>query len=365
MWNGQVLRDEVETLAERLQKPGAPRGVVASFPVSGEFGFAQGFDAFDEGSTRADRWSPRRRGTPSESDLLLRSADDHRCAPSAMVDRLGRGGARGHGQFLWVHYFDAHGPYGEGSGRDLHAGRRGPPVIVGRADAVQNSSPGSARGLRRRPQLLDQQLDRLLDRLGDRRGPLPDPRGDRLRPRRELRRGGGDRPRKAIDRGADPGAPPHPLAPRLARRAPAGCRIAGRGGDAGGPVGGPHGVARVVERPRPDRRRAGPAAVQRRPDAAGGDGHAPHFPEREGRGGAHRRHRAHLPRHRFFAVDASGRVVRGNAEQVEAEGGGCSAADRRRYQRRFRAFERELERSAVAAPTDEDLETLRALGYLH
>ena len=72
-----------------------------------------------------------------------------------------------------------------------------------------------------------------------------------------------------------------------------------------------------------------------------------------------------MPRHRFFAVDASGRVVRGNAEQVEAEGGWISAADRRRYQRRFRAFERELERSAVAAPTDEDLETLRALGYLH
>ena len=54
--NGQVLRDEVETLAELLHDHGwATSAVVASFPVAAKFGFGQGFDAFDDRFSESPR----------------------------------------------------------------------------------------------------------------------------------------------------------------------------------------------------------------------------------------------------------------------------------------------------------------------
>lgn len=47
--NGQILRADFTTVAERLQGEGfATGGIVASFPLAGRFGFAQGFDDFTE-----------------------------------------------------------------------------------------------------------------------------------------------------------------------------------------------------------------------------------------------------------------------------------------------------------------------------
>jgi hypothetical protein len=127
--NGLVLPDELTTVAERLGALGyESAAVVASTPLHRRFGFAQGFDHFvDEFSEDA---RPRLGGAPEDPDEEFYS-DAESVTRSAL--RL-LGAMRAPRQFLWVHYFDAHAPYGDaGDGESIRiqalnrALRRGDP----------------------------------------------------------------------------------------------------------------------------------------------------------------------------------------------------------------------------------------------
>jgi arylsulfatase A-like enzyme len=111
--NGMVLDAKRTTLAERLHAAGwETSAVVASFPLAGKLGFAQGFaryrDTFDENALRT--WEGMPVGddafyslSPSVSDQALAALDE----------------ARGERQFFFFHWFDAHAPYGDDDGKDV------------------------------------------------------------------------------------------------------------------------------------------------------------------------------------------------------------------------------------------------------
>ncbi|MAB79052.1 MAG: hypothetical protein CMJ89_06820 [Planctomycetes bacterium] len=94
-----VLPSEAETLAERARKRGMQTAaVVAAVVLQDEFGLAQGFDVYMQPEARAsvDADSPvSRPGSEVADDAIawLRARDPERPF------------------FLWVHFFDAHGPY--------------------------------------------------------------------------------------------------------------------------------------------------------------------------------------------------------------------------------------------------------------
>lgn len=106
--NGTVLAPRYETLAERLRTAGYRTGaVVASFPLAPRFGFAQGFDRyvaeFDVG-VEFGEWE-QMEIDPNHFYSLADAVTDRALA---LLDELG--GSR---QFLWLHYFDPHDPYGD------------------------------------------------------------------------------------------------------------------------------------------------------------------------------------------------------------------------------------------------------------
>jgi arylsulfatase A-like enzyme len=157
--NGMVLDDATLTLAEELDQAGWWTGaVVASFPLHSRFGYAQGFDdfrdAFSAGNRRRDWndveiedgafWTPGAEITPTALELL-----DH---------------AEGQRQFLWVHYFDAHAPYGDSQGWRVQ--------VAQLTDAARERSPGLNDLIRQAREAydadvghIDRQLGQLLDRL--------------------------------------------------------------------------------------------------------------------------------------------------------------------------------------------------------
>ena len=94
--NGFPLREEVETLAERLFASGWDTlGVVAASVVSQKMGMAQGFRLFD-GETRTDmgpRMEDRGDRVTRRALSLLEQRDPERPL------------------FAWFHYYDAHSPY--------------------------------------------------------------------------------------------------------------------------------------------------------------------------------------------------------------------------------------------------------------
>ncbi len=115
--NGMVLSADERTLAERLAASGWDnRAVVASFPVHSKFGYAQGFADFRDGfSFERKRQMPETwLGTTTEgehfSSIASAVTDDALDALDSM---------QGERQFLWVHYFDAHSPYGDLEERPL------------------------------------------------------------------------------------------------------------------------------------------------------------------------------------------------------------------------------------------------------
>jgi arylsulfatase A-like enzyme len=156
--NGQVLADPVETVAEALRAAGwSTAAAVASFPLHHQFGFAQGFERYDddfqvdfEAATWNDRVVPRNRfynlaGTMTDKaiDLLAKME-----LPQ---------------QFLWVHYFDPHAPYGKLDGEDLRptsvfgAAQRGEPV----APVLQKLRKAYDRDVT----TMDREIERLLHQL--------------------------------------------------------------------------------------------------------------------------------------------------------------------------------------------------------
>jgi arylsulfatase A-like enzyme len=117
--NGSALADRHETLAERLRAAGwQTAAVVASFPLERRFGFAQGFDHYEQEFRHAlviERWH----GEEVEGQRFYGLS-------GAVVKRaLARLAALdGDRQFLWVHLFDPHEPYGDAApGGALHLGQ--------------------------------------------------------------------------------------------------------------------------------------------------------------------------------------------------------------------------------------------------
>jgi len=107
--NGHVLPSSASTLAEILKGAGYETAAfVSAFPVKGRFGFAQGFDVYDDDFTGADS-SFRDAGMtmPGEKGNCDRRA--HETTKKALEWLRGREGDRPF--FLWVHTYDPHFPY--------------------------------------------------------------------------------------------------------------------------------------------------------------------------------------------------------------------------------------------------------------
>lgn len=111
--NGCVLSPEHETIVEKLKARGFATGaVVSSFPVHSKFGLAQGFDAYDDDFTFErkkikDEWL----GVETTGEYFYSVSSDITDKALATLDKLGE--ADDASQFLWVHYFDPHDPYGD------------------------------------------------------------------------------------------------------------------------------------------------------------------------------------------------------------------------------------------------------------
>lgn len=103
-----VLPEHVTTLAELMKGAGRATGAaVGSFPVTREFGLAQGFDYFNDHITVAEEDFRGRRQVPSRgvffderpapwvNDAILPWLDEHMDQPF----------------FAWIHYWDPHQPH--------------------------------------------------------------------------------------------------------------------------------------------------------------------------------------------------------------------------------------------------------------
>ena len=111
--NGLVLGEQHETLAEQLSAAGFDTSaVVASFPLHPRFGLTQGFAhvraEFDQGRReKTHTWE----GVDADWDRFHSLCDTTTREALAAVDELS-----GDRQFLWVHYYDPHSPYGDSAG---------------------------------------------------------------------------------------------------------------------------------------------------------------------------------------------------------------------------------------------------------
>jgi hypothetical protein len=112
--NGIVLADELRTVAEEMGASGFRTGaVVASFPLERRFGFAQGFDSYDDALSLdigLANWSSEQIYDRRFYSLAEEVTD----RAIALFDSLG-----GERQFIWIHYFDPHDPYGDTVGEGL------------------------------------------------------------------------------------------------------------------------------------------------------------------------------------------------------------------------------------------------------
>ncbi len=107
--NGMLLQPDVQSVAELLSAAGfETAAVVGSFPLHRRFGFAQGFDSYDDSFTRglsAD-WAGMK--IPVGGFYALGTEVNERAFRVLDAMEADR-------QFLWVHYFDPHVPYGDAS----------------------------------------------------------------------------------------------------------------------------------------------------------------------------------------------------------------------------------------------------------
>jgi arylsulfatase A-like enzyme len=115
--NGAVLDAGYETVAERLKAEGfRTAAAVASHAVASQFGFAQGFDHYFEDFTHGDarNWegipvqSAERSDTKRDAAAFYSTAEVVSRRALRFLDELG-----GDKQFFWFHFFDAHAPYGD------------------------------------------------------------------------------------------------------------------------------------------------------------------------------------------------------------------------------------------------------------
>jgi arylsulfatase A-like enzyme len=108
--NGTVLADHHRTVAERFSEAGfATAAVVASYPLHPRFGFNQGFDVFlHEFGSRL--YGPEWEGSSVEGQHFYELSGAVTDRALALFDTTRFGD-----QFFWLHYFDAHEPYGDES----------------------------------------------------------------------------------------------------------------------------------------------------------------------------------------------------------------------------------------------------------
>ncbi len=152
--NGQVLAEEHATLAESLRAAGfATAAVAASVPVSRRFGFAQGFDEFHDEFSHV--LMPGAQGSVGGKYYSLAEHVTHTALE--VLDRL----AVAERQFLWVHYFDPHAPYGDSRDGPI---LRPMPLVRRIVDGEVDRDSGIRRA-RRLYELDVGYLDRSLDRL--------------------------------------------------------------------------------------------------------------------------------------------------------------------------------------------------------
>ena len=97
--NGRLTIDpKVETLAERLKGAGwRTAAFVAAYPVAGSFGFARGFDRFDEGLAVAEPGRVAERPGSAVAEAAIGWLRAQKDAPEPF--------------FAWVHFYDPHLPY--------------------------------------------------------------------------------------------------------------------------------------------------------------------------------------------------------------------------------------------------------------
>ncbi len=159
--NGQVLGTEFQTVAEILNENGwETSAVVASYPLTKVMGFAQGFDQYEE-KFRLSRPASEWNGVEIDKFYSL---------GKSVTDRALKllNGFQGERQFLWVHYFDPHAPYG-----DTESVAKGIPLAkltktVAAAKRIDVAKGGIKRAQRAYEAdcfSLDGELARLLDRL--------------------------------------------------------------------------------------------------------------------------------------------------------------------------------------------------------
>lgn len=158
--NGVRLTDEADTVAEVLQDMGfETAAVVASFPVGRQFGFDQGFqhyvEVFSHGGGEDRRWE----GHAMPEAGFFGIADEVADAACLTLDSL-----EGSRQFVWVHFFDPHAPYGDSTGAPAPSIRK---VLAraARGEDVTQALASMRAGYARDVRFLDDQLERVLQRL--------------------------------------------------------------------------------------------------------------------------------------------------------------------------------------------------------
>jgi arylsulfatase A-like enzyme len=156
--NGQALGRNHITLAERLSEAGfETHAVVASFPLSQRFGFGQGFDEYLEEFTLGEIETWKTVDVPESKFFTLADRVTERA-----IGQLSA--AKGESQFFWIHYFDAHAPYGVTAGERFSEARIFD--ALERGEATRDQVLERARRLYRLDvAYLDAALERLLARL--------------------------------------------------------------------------------------------------------------------------------------------------------------------------------------------------------
>jgi arylsulfatase A-like enzyme len=107
--NGMILAQDSVTLAEILRAARyRTAAVVSSFPLKRRFGFGQGFGTYECKFDLAEQTLD----LPSWEGIELQSGFDRRAdATTDLALAWLEGRQRDRPFFLWVHYFDPHGPY--------------------------------------------------------------------------------------------------------------------------------------------------------------------------------------------------------------------------------------------------------------
>lgn len=362
--NGLQLIADHATVAERLRAAGfSTTAVVSSFPVSQRFGFAQGFDyyddAFEAGTLRPGEWLKATREM-GESEKAVKGEPFYSLGDTVTDKAIARiDAATGDRRFFWFHYFDPHSPYGD-TGED---GEISPRDVLSVAKAGDDPTPALQRARRLYDAdvaYLDRALGRLLRRIEEDAEDLEThvllvaDHGESFGEDGSVAHG-----RRLI--ASQIHVPCVLRSPKLevgVRRDIAGsidiaATLLSLAGVEVPEAGSGLGNGRDLTRPASERQRA--FGMRRTYDK----------PFRDVRldGSVHV-----LDDHLFFFVDAQGRIVRGNSKRVDPPSGpGPTIGDEQleRLRKLFAGFEEELARNGVEDRGDPAVEEgLRALGYL-